>query len=155
MNKVISAFPGTGKSHLTSSYGGKGVVLDSDSSSYSWLGEGADRIRNPDFPSNYMRHITGQLGTASLILVSTHEDVRNALVGHGIRFSLAYPERGLKDEYLERFERRGSPEGFITLMDNNWDTFIGQLEGQQHADHVVLQQGQYLGDIVDLSSVSK
>lgn len=152
MNKVLSAFPGTGKSHFTKNYSGEGVVLDSDSSSYSWLGEGANKVRNPDFPSNYMRHIAENIGSASLILVSTHEDVRNGLVDHGIRFTLAYPQRDLKEEYIQRFEDRGSPQGFINLMDAKWDEFVGQLEVQDNADHVVLQQGQFLGDIVDLSS---
>ena len=65
MTKVISAFPGTGKSyfHQNSNLD----ILDSDSSKYSWISEG---VRNPDFPDNYMAHIKGKIGSADIILVS-------------------------------------------------------------------------------------
>jgi uncharacterized glyoxalase superfamily protein PhnB len=147
--KVISAFPGTGKSHLTASHDGEGAVLDSDSSDYSWVHkEDGSKERNPEFPGNYIDHIVHNIGTASLILVSTHEDVRDALVNHGIEFTLVYPDQTLKDEYLQRFRDRGSPDGFVDLMDKNWDTFIGQLQDQEGATHVQLQAGQHLSDIV-------
>lgn len=149
MTKVVAAFPGTGKTHFTENYSGEGTVLDSDSSAYSWLKqEGGLKIRNPEFPGNYMDHIASNLGVASVILVSTHEDVRNALVEHGIDFTLVYPDRTLKDEYVQRFRDRGSPEAFVNLIDGKWDEFVGQLEGQEGAEHVVLQQGQYLSDVI-------
>lgn len=149
MTKVISAFPGTGKSHFRDNYAGEGVVLDSDSSAFSWLNHAdGSKERHPDFPGNYMEHITHNLGTASVILVSTHEEVRNALVEHGIEFTLIYPDKSLKDEYIQRFRDRGSPDGFVKLMDDRWDEFVGQLEQQEGATHLQLQAGKYLGDVV-------
>ena len=51
--RVISGFPGIGKSYLFNN--GKNIlIIDSDSSNFSWLEPG---VRNPEFPHNYMKHI--------------------------------------------------------------------------------------------------
>jgi hypothetical protein len=153
MAKIISAFPGTGKSHFTANNAVEGKVLDSDSSSYSWL-HSADGskveppVRDPNFPKNYMDHIREEMGSAAVILVSSHADVRTALVDEGIDFTLVFPERGLKEEYLERFSKRGSPEGFINLIANNWDVFLDQLEDQQGCETVVLGAGEFISDVI-------
>ena len=141
MTRVISAFPGTGKSyfHQNSNLD----ILDSDSSEYSWISKG---VRNPDFPDNYMAHIKGKIGSADIILVSSHEVVREALVNEGIEFTLVFPERSLKREYIERFRQRGSPETFIDILSKNWDSWITQLQEQSGCTQVQLQQGKYLSD---------
>lgn len=143
MTKIISAFPGTGKSyfHQHSSLN----VLDSDSSKFSWIGE---KVRNPDFPDNYMRHIKEAMGKADVILLSSHAVVRQALVNGGINYTLVFPERSLRDEYVERFRLRGSSEKFVDLVANNWDTWISELESQEGCTKVKLKQGQYLSDIL-------
>ena len=81
---VVSAFPGTGKTHFAK-YTDLDV-LDSDSSKYSWVKEG---VRHPDFPANYIRHIKENLGVVNIILVSTHKVVREALTEAGIDFLTA------------------------------------------------------------------
>ena len=60
--KVISAFPGTGKTHLYNNFQGK--ILDSDSSQFD----------KKYFPQNYMFHIKGNMDDAEIILVSTHKN---------------------------------------------------------------------------------
>jgi len=49
MAKVISAFPGTGKTYFHRNAELK--VYDSDSSKYSWIKEG---LKDPNFPNNYI-----------------------------------------------------------------------------------------------------
>lgn len=83
--KIISAFPGTGKSWLFKNY--PGLFLDSDSSDFSWTSPG---VRNPDFPSNYITHIKQNIGKYKKIFVSSHDVVRKALVENGIPFTLVY-----------------------------------------------------------------
>jgi len=87
MTLVVSGFPGVGKTHyfLTES---SHTIVDSDSSSYSWLRPG---VRNPGFPRNYIDQIKSLLGKCDVILVSSHKDVRDALVDQGILFTLVYP----------------------------------------------------------------
>lgn len=141
MTTVLSAFPGTGKTFLAANT--SDVVLDSDSSSYSWISKG---VRHPDFPANYISHIQENLGKANLILVSSHLEVRSALVAACIPFVLMYPERHLKPEYLLRYKQRGSSEAFIVLVDTMWNSWIDELESQPSCVHVVLKDGQYVSD---------
>ena len=101
---IVSGFPGTGKSHFFNST--TRFVLDSDSSTFD----------KSDFPRNYIEHIKSKIGQADIIFVSSHKDVRDALVAEGMDFILAYPSIDLKDEYIQRYKDRGSNEGFINLI---------------------------------------
>ncbi len=140
---IISAFPGTGKTYFAEHT--KLPVMDSDSSKFSWIEEG---VRNPEFPDNYMRHIRKNIGKAKVILVSTHEAVRKALVYEGLKFVLVYPDIRLRAEYLERFKQRGSSDSFIKLLTENWSTFIQELVDQQGCERVLLGPGEFISDFV-------
>lgn len=144
ITKVISAFPGTGKSYFADIHGD---VLDLDSNNFT-SGHTADgKVRNPDFPTNYMSAIEEQLGRHSIVLVSPHLEVIKGLLEKGIELTLVYPDRKLKSEYIERFRRRGSSEAFIKPLDSYWDDFLDQLEQQKGCRHIVLGWGQYLSDV--------
>ena len=150
---VISAFPGTGKSHLfRKAEGHRTWVMDSDSSLFSWLSPG---VRNPEFPQNYIQHIQEHIGRADWILVSSHREVRDALKAAGIQYVSVYPSVSCKAEYLQRFVDRGSPEQFIHLLTNNWGLWLNDMFsdtwGPEH-EHMVLNQGQYLSDVVYLKN---
>jgi len=137
---VISAFPGTGKTHFYNNE--KFTVLDSDSSKFSWLnGE-----RNPDFPQNYIQHIKGRLGRVQIILVSSHKEVREELSKAGIKFWLLYPELSLKSEYIDRYKKRGDTLEFIDMMSNNWDKFIQDMQSQTGCIHLPMSKGRYISD---------
>lgn len=142
---VVSGFPGVGKSHLFRECEGK-VVLDSDSSKFSWVSEG---VRHPDFPQNYVEHIKANVGQSHLILVSSHKVVRDALREAGIAYVLVYPDKGLKDEYVQRYRDRGSAESFVQMIESNWDSFHADLEAETWPTTITLHRGQYLSDIAD------
>ena len=143
---IISAFPGTGKTYLFDNDPLLNI-LDSDSSSYSWIIQNGEKKRNPDFPANYIQHIKEEMDKVDLILVSSHLDVREALVKEGIKFILAYPKIELKDEYVKRFIDRGSPESFCDLVVENWEKWITELQNQTSCTHRVLNSEEYLTDI--------
>lgn len=138
--KVVSAFPGTGKSYYTNGdYVPDGFASDSDSSKFD----------KSNFPNNYMDHIEEKIMQGyARIFVSSHEPVRKALVEREIPFTLVYPARELKEEYLERYKERGSPEAFINLLDKNWDEWITQLQQQEGCTHIVLEAGQFISNVV-------
>lgn len=137
--RVIAGFPGVGKSYMFKTDPDR--YADSDSSTFD----------KSDFPANYIRHIVKLLAdTDKTIFVSTHAEVREALVEAGIPYVLVYPELGLQDEYLQRYSERGSPEPFLNLMRNKWDDFV---TGCQHTDnpmvqHIELQAGERLADVI-------
>ena len=141
--KIVSAFPGTGKTYYTEQANDPGV-WDSDSSVFSWSEPG---IRHPDFPQNYIDHIKEGIGKCTIIFVSSHKVVRDALCKNGIHFDLVYPERDLKDEYIGRFKERGSPDKFVEFIDSNWDDFIDELDGQRSCDKIRLFTGEYIAHV--------
>lgn len=144
--QIISAFPGTGKTWVYANQGPDQLVMDSDSSLFSWLSPG---VRNPTFPANYIKHILDKVGQVDIIFVSSHKAVRDALFTAGIKFTLVYPEMGLRDEYLERYRRRGSSADFVKMIEGNWVGFIQELEDQEGCEHVVLGPGETMADVLN------
>lgn len=164
MQLVVSATPGTGKSTITKNAEQYGLnhchvhyndhtreyeltvpnsplvpVFDSDSSVFD----------KSEFPGNYIKHIKEVLSKFPdvVIFVSSHEEVRKAMAEAGIKYVLAYPERELKGDYLERYKERGSPEKFIALMDEKWNDFIDSVQADDNAErHLVLSEGEFLVD---------
>jgi hypothetical protein len=141
---IISAFPGTGKTYFYNNSNKR--VLDSDSSNFSWIDGGGigPSVRNPEFPQNYIDHIKENIGKYDIILVSSHKEVRESLVKNGIKFTLIYPERNLKDEYLQRYINRGSDDKFIGIMYRNWDLFIDDMDNQEKCEKVVFLENTHL-----------
>jgi len=136
--RLISAFPGCGKSHLFRNKGTR-TILDSDSSKF-----------NKDyFPENYMQHIKNNMGKADIILISSHDVVRDALVENELPFTLVYPDRSIKEEYIQRYKDRGNEDSFVKLLQENWDNWMDGMENQKGCDHIKLQKGQYLSDVIE------
>lgn len=142
MTTIISAFPATGKSFLYKEFPNK--FFDSDSSNFSQLDTNK---KNPDFPNNYICYIKKKLSEKKIILVSSHEIVRKALVENNLRFTLIYPDITLKQEYLIRCKLRKSPESFIEMLDKNWNNFINSCQNQKNCTKIVLQKYLYLKDV--------
>ncbi len=132
--QVYSAFPGVGKSYLTSKYG---TFQDVDSSTFD---------KDPAvWPNNYVEYIKAQVQAGRLVLVSSHEPVRQSLQASGIPFILFYPSRDCKAEYLERYRQRKSPQQFIDLVDALWDVWIGECE-QWSGPKVEMSPRSFLSD---------
>ena len=96
--KIIAAYPACGKSYFTENVkdyfeGENPIVLDSDSSLFSWIYENGEKTdkRNPDFPKNYINHIKENIGKADIIFVSSHSVVRKSLGDNKIKFTLVVP----------------------------------------------------------------
>jgi len=134
---VVSAFPGCGKSHLFRNKGDK-KILDSDSSTFD----------KSQFPENYIKHIKSNIGDVDIILVSSHKEVRDALVDKGIKFTLVYPNMDIKDEYIQRYIDRGNDGKFVELLKQNWENWVEELNQQSGCEKIKLDSGQYLSDVI-------
>ena len=146
--KIISAFPACGKTYVFKNFKDK-VILDSDSSKFSWVIVGNQKVRHPDFPNNYIDHIKENIGKADYILVSTHENVRRALEEAGIDFYLIYPDRSLKEEWIGRCFLRGSGEKFCQLIADNWNNWIDGLEEDSKKHKFMkLKSGEHLSNVI-------
>ena len=144
---IICAFPGVGKTHLFNTAHTLNLdVVDSDSSQFA---------KGQHWPGNYVRHLLDADVGSTIVLASTHEEVRERLINEvendafDHRLVLVYPSREQKGEYVSRYIARGSPPVFCELMEARWDEFIDSLEAQGAGwQRVVLEPGQYLGDVM-------
>jgi hypothetical protein len=144
---IVSAFPGIGKTHVFNNPPLPGLtILDSDSSQFSWAAPGE---RHPEFPANYIEHIKSHRVGTDIILVSSHKEVRAALVEAKLPFALVFPNRDLKAAYVERFIRRGSSVSFIKLVETKWDEWITELEAQVGCFAITINDPRiYLSDVL-------
>ncbi len=148
--KVVSAFPACGKSYFFNNRKDL-ACLDSDSSEFSWvIDENGNKVRNPEFPANYIKHIKENLGKADFIFVSSHLQVRQALNDNNIEYVTVYPETSAKSAWLQRMKDRGNDENFIKFQDEHFDEFTRSVDDEPHGQKVIRISGkQYLGDIVE------
>ena len=135
--KIISAFPGSGKTFFHKK--NTKNVLDSDSSNFSWVKDengNNTKIRNPNFPENYVKYIKENVGKYDYILVSSHKEVRDELVRHNMFFYLVYPSENRKSEFLQLYKNRGNDENFIKIVENNWEKWIQDIEWDDNYGYV-------------------
>lgn len=132
MNRLIAAFPGTGKSYATQELLKRGIPsVDSDSSQFA---------KDDTWPASYIQHIQNRLDEGFVVFCSTHKEVRDALLNAGMSFTMVLPDPTLCDFYMQRYHNRGSSEAFISLMYNKWHEFIDDCLGQalQNPDRIKL-----------------
>ena len=168
--KIYSIFPACGKTWLyerQEDYGLK--ILDSDSSNFSWvieevedpdyvlIGDGTieplihkNKIRNPDFPNNYIKHIKENIGKYDYIFVSSHTSVREALDKEGIDFTIVYPMQMCKAEWVGRCfirEQNGESGCGAKVMYDNFDNWVVECfeTGIDHKE-IVLSPTTYLNE---------
>ena len=153
--RIISAFPACGKSYLGNGEGTQYSTIDIDSSDYSHLYISGVRVKNPEFPKNYIEYIKSQIGMVDFIFVSTHIDVRDALYKAGLSYSEVFPSKTLKDEWLGRCWCRGDSDGFLVMINHNWEDWVCHRNLSAGAiARVTLISGEYLSDKLDwLSTV--
>ena len=159
--KIYSIFPACGKTWLCEHQEDYDLkILDSDSSQFSWLYTNIDengnairgvrRVRNPDFPANYIKHIKENIGKYDCIFVSSHASVREALDKEGIDFTIIYPASSCKAEWIGRCfirEQKGESGCGAKVMYDNFDEWIAECfeTGIDH-NEITMQSREYLSD---------
>lgn len=145
---VICGFPGVGKTCVANN---RTNILDAESSAFSWIWNPENlekgRERNPEFPTNYIRYIKENMEQYDVILVSSHQDVRDALKAEGIGYIIVCPYFSNRNEYLIRYLQRGSSIEFIEQLNRNWNTFIEDLVNDG-SPIIWLEDGKYLKDVL-------
>lgn len=165
---IISAFQACGKTYAFNKMKNiKGLkVLDSDSSKFSWMEvidenyerknrgkkdykEQMIKVRNPEFPQNYIQHIKENMEDTNYLFVSSHKAVRDALKENKISYVLVYPERNRLDEWIGRCYLRGDNKRFIDTMIEHWDEWITECENEDGCtEKISLKSLQYLWDVI-------
>jgi len=124
--KIISGFPGIGKSYFYNK--NKDISLDSDSSCFHWNIINGKKETNKCFPNNYIKNIKENIGRYEYIFVSSHKIVRDALKQNCLFYYLVYPNMNMKDVFIKRYTERGNDEKFIERVNENWNQWINECQ---------------------------
>lgn len=147
-SRIICAFPGSGKSYYVKNIADQESVIDLDSNEYTSGHTPDGKVRNHDFPANYIEDIKKHIGLYQTILVSCHIPIVKALVEQGLEPILIYPEQKSLVEYQMRYKNRHDAQPFIDLLSKNWDMFLSELQKQNGCKHIVLKEGQYISNVL-------
>ena len=105
---IICGFPGTGKSMMAKF--SQWVDLESTPFKKNWL-----------LYAEVAKHMSDNGYT---VMVSTHEEMINALEQIEAGYTVVIPPITDKDTYLHRYDMRGDTYDFIQLLDKNWVRWI-------------------------------
>lgn len=127
---IICGFPGIGKSYVTKHINHL-KSHDSDSSHFD----------KSDFPNNYIQHIKNLYETndCDVIFVSTHKEVRDALIKENLPHYVYYPNIHLKEIFITRYKNRGSSKAFIDFMESHFELFVNEIIEESKFHHPNVQ----------------
>ncbi len=141
---VICGFPGIGKTFTVQNWIFSNIkIYDSDSSNFSWIDKNDhSKGRNPDFPANYIEYIKSIDNENSVVLTSSHKEVREALKTAGINYYVVYPnlESFGKDFYLDRIRGRENginSDSFVSLIAENCEDWIRDIEETTNKKNII------------------
>lgn len=81
------------------------------------------------------------------IIIPTVRSVMSLLDADDIPYTVVYPGVELKDEYEERYRRRGDSQNFLDVFIDGWEYMLQDLD--KYGDkQIVLKRGQYLSDVI-------
>ena len=138
---IISGFAGIGKTGFLEHFPEEREKKVFDlSSTYFRKNEGWEKV--------YCDLIEALSKEYDYVFVSTHNMVIDELLARGTKFYIVYPRRYCKDEYIERFLKRGSSKEYVVKFIKNWDYFIDMLDNVESDNKIELRSGQYLSDVL-------
>lgn len=133
---LYAAFPGTGKTFICEKTLIKAVEIEY----WKYKDKGLQRA--------YVEDIKRYFGNTSYIFISTDPDGLKILHEEGFDITLVYPKNELREEYLDRYIKRDSPYDFIGSFMKYWNIWIDELKQLSFCNHIVLDKGQYLQNVI-------
>ena len=101
-------------------------------------------ILNPLWPLNYVEDIIQKSTEYDIVLISQDLDMRTCLRENKCKYYVCFPLKECKQEYIERYKNRGNNEKFISLVSNNFETWIDALMSEENK--IIMESGEYLAD---------
>ena len=95
------------------------------------------KYRGDNFPDNYIKDILNAYNANYTVLISTDRVVINNLNSLGIKITLVYPDKKLKEEYIEKYKNRGSHKDFMNVIIKYWEKWIIELEQDKINKHII------------------
>ena len=131
-----------------------GYVYDDDEDSES-IKASFRFPENENYPENYLDAIKTAAKDNKIIFIVPDPHILSQLRTEGIPYLLIYPVRSAREEYRQRFIKRGNKDNFMKIFIGRWDSFIDAFERDTYGRHIVLQPHQYLSDVLNESLLSK
>lgn len=121
--KIFCVFAGLGKTFLSQKYPN---VIDHDVTKFKYKYNNHDeninyealkatnnRVKNQDFPTNWLIKLKELMNTDNILLVPADLEIRNILVKNKIDFIFIMPDLNSKKILIDRYKKRGNNEKFI------------------------------------------
>jgi hypothetical protein len=153
---VIAAYAGTGKTTLAKHRPNEFVDFVCMPYKYELPEHGGageagkanpDHVLRDDWPYNYADAIQMAAHAGKHLLIPSDLSVLMLLQIKGAPYTICYPQRSAKDEYLRRYRARGNTQAFMDIFIGRWDRFLDALERDLFGRHVVLRPHEYLADV--------
>lgn len=139
-NLVVVGFPGIG----TTEFADKMYKIDDlnvhdiELSSSVWMRDDYDSDKYlPIGYINKIKHLVA-LNEYNIIFVSCYEHVRKALDAANIPFVVMYPDKSLKDIYLERY-KESEDDKLLKVMTDKFEKFIDDIDNEEYKNGVKLK----------------
>ena len=131
---LCASFCGTGKTFICENSRIKAVEVE------YWKYKGIEK----EFIQDIKKHI----GVVDIVFLQTDTESLNLIKNEGLEIILIYPQKNLRNEYLDRYIERDNPYDFIGTMMKYWDKNIDELSNRNYCKHFVLEKNQYITDII-------
>lgn len=163
--KVISVFAGLGKTTVGNKYENVCDLQSSpfrcdyskiDPKDYEKMKYNKSRLKNPEWPNNYLKAMKESMDKYDLVLVPSSLDVRELLIKNNIKFLFVLPPKDNKTRkmLLERYQMRGNSKSLITDVMNNFDNW-SRSEKDYDYPIAILESDKYLEDLlIDLNLIN-
>lgn len=153
--KVICAFAGLGKSYLGKKYsyvedcdiGPFKYKYDDSIKNYECLKATQGRIKNEEYPFNYLEKLKQLINQNKIILVPADLQIRQLLTKQGIDFIFVIPSLDSKEELIARFKNRGNNDTFIKRAIKDLDDWYKEISTYNY-ETIVLPKKYYLEDLL-------
>ena len=148
---IICGFPGVGKTVCARNCN---TVSDFDSSQFHYKSDGNGgfiSVAEVEWIRNYVDAIQELRKNSDVdyILVSCHKKLREKLHDKRIPFIVVAPERGLRNEYMKRYFRRGDSVEFMEKVGKNWATWLTEI-GEEPEVKIYLESNEYLYSLMPI-----
>lgn len=160
--KIFAVFGCLGKTMFANRY--PDLALDIESSPYEYYYDGdlrdiekfkgkVERIRNPDFPQNYVEMIKKNIGEYPLIFIVQSKEVMRILDAEGIHYSVVYPDKSKIEQLLNDAKNRGNITRYVERLENilENDEDLLQIQNTLKFDELIfLRENEYLSDFLQV-----
>lgn len=153
MGIFVFAFTATGKSTVAKKYKN---VIDMESTFYKYIdcniedetSKSTARTLNKEWPDNYFKVLKEVKDKYDYILIAD-EICNDFIIDNKYEYWYVYPSKELKEEYLERCQKRGNNGEFISWYSKLWDEWIKACESDKYASKkIILKSNEYLEDVL-------